>query len=382
MDSLTLEDLKSLSRSTGGVHVSIYMPSARFGPDSQVENSRRLRNLLKTVSEQLAARGMRPAEIDALLAPARLIAEDRPFWLRASDGLAIFIGPTVRWFRLPVDFGESVVISERYYLKPLLAQLGSDRHFYVLALSLKHVHLLRGTFDSLAPVDLEGAPASLSEALQWDNFEKRSLQFHTQTSSASGGRRPAVFHGSGEPDPKEEITRYFRGIDRALKETLTDDAPIILAGVEYLLPLYREVSSIPSLVSESVWGNPDSLGSEALHQRAWAVAQSVFADDRVAAAERIGDLWATSRATADPETLVPAALGGRVETLFVALDREVWGTVNEKDGAVEIHPRYEPGDEDLLDRAALQTLLAGGDIFAVAAAEMPRGDAAVALLRY
>lgn len=382
MDSLTLEHLKSLSRSTGGIHISIYMPSTRFGPDSQVENSRRLRNLLKAVSEQLVERGLRAAEIDALLAPARLMAEDRPFWLRASDGLALFIGPTSKWFRLPVAFEETVVVSERYYLKPLLAHLGSDRHFYVLALSLKHVRLLRGSYDSLALVELEGAPASLSEELQWDNFEKRSLQYHTQTTSASGGRRPAVFHGSGEPDPKEEITRYFRDIDRALKEALTDDAPLILAGVEYLLPLYREVSSIPSLVSEAIPGNPDSLGTEALHARAWAVAQSVFADDRTAAAERIDNLWATARATADPQTLVPAALGGRVETLFVALDRQVWGTVNEHDGAVEIHPRHEPGDEDLLDRAALQTLLAGGDIFAVAAEEMPREGAAVALLRY
>lgn len=382
MDPLSLEDVKSLSRQAGGIHVSIYMPTVRFGPDSQAENAGRLRNLLKQVCMDLDRQGLRASEIDDILAPARLAAEDRQFWLRASDGLAAFLGPSSRLFRLPVPFAESVTVSRRYYLKPLLAHLGSDRPFYVLALSLKHARLLRGSMVSLSPVDLEGAPGSLADALRWDDFEKRSLQFHTQTSSAQGGRRPAVFHGSGEPDPKEEIVRYFRGIDRALKETITPDAPLVLAGVDYLLPLYREVSSMPSLVDDAVLGNPDSLGSDALHDQAWAIAQAVFDAEREHAAGRIDDLWATPRATADPETVVPAALHGRVETLFVALDREIWGTVDANEDSVEIHPRHQPGDEDLLDRAALHTLLSGGDIFAVPAQEMPRDGAAVALLRY
>lgn len=380
MDTLRIDDIKSLSRSTGGMHVSIFLPTIRFGPDSQLENGRRLKNLLRSVADDLASRGMRAAEVDALLAPARLVSEDRPFWLRAGDGLAVFLGPDPAMFRLPVAFTETTVISERYYLKPLLAHLGSDRHFYVLALSLKHVRLLRGSLASLVPVDLEGAPGSLSEALKWDNYEKQSLQYHTQNSAAPGGRRPVVFHGSDEPDPKEEIARYFRDIDRALKEVLTDNAPLVLAGVEYLLPLYREVSSMPTLAPEAVQGNPDSIGPEALHDQAWAIAQSVFSGERTAAAARIEELWATPRATSDPETVLPAALNGRVETLFVALDREVWGTVSAD--TVQIHAHPEPGDEDLLDRAALQTLLAGGDIFAVPANEMPHEGAAVALLRY
>jgi len=106
------------------------------------------------------------------------------------------------------------------------------------------------------------------------------LQFHTQTSLAAGGRRPVVFHGSGEPDPKEEILRYFRGIDRALREVVPPDTPLILAGVDYLLPLYREVSGVPSLVDESIVGNPDSLGLESLHDQAWAIAQAVFDEER------------------------------------------------------------------------------------------------------
>jgi len=157
MDALSLEELTSLCRSTGGPHVSIYMPTVRFGPDSQIENGRILKNLLKIAAEELDSRGVRPREIDTLLAPARVIIEDRPFWLRAEDGLAIFLGPQTAAFRLPGKFPEIVAVSEHYYIKPLLTHLGSNRHFFVLALSLKRVQLLRGTIESLVPVDVTGA---------------------------------------------------------------------------------------------------------------------------------------------------------------------------------------------------------------------------------
>jgi len=261
--------------------------------------------------------------------------------------------------------------------------MGAQQHAYLLALSQKRVRFFRMTRTHLDELDLAGAPANLAEELQWDNFEKPSLQYHTGTSGAPGsGRRPAVFHGSAEPDPKDEITRYFRDIDKALGELLaTNGAPLVLAAVDYLVPLYREVNSIGSLASETVTGNPDALGDAPLHEQAWRIAQGVFDKQRRAVADRIDDLWATAKTTADPETLVTSALQGRVDTLFVALDRQVWGTVGKND-EVAIHAGPAPGNEDLLDLAALETLLAGGTTYALPAEQMPRDVPAVALLRY
>ncbi|HZL07042.1 MAG TPA: hypothetical protein VFE45_16740 [Coriobacteriia bacterium] len=383
MDALTLDDLKSLTSITGPALVSIYLPTVPFGPSSQVENTGRLKGLLKTAEEKLHDLGLRGPQIDSILEPARRLSEDRPFWLRATEGLAVLLGDTIHTYRLPAAPSELVVVGSRFHIKPLLALMGARQHAYLLALSQKRVRLFRMTQAGIDEVDLAGAPANLAEALQWDNFEKRSLQFHTGTSGApGGGRRPAVFHGSGEPDPKDEITRYFRDIDKALGELVADDcAPLVLAAVDYLVPLYREVSSIGCLASETVTGNPDSLGDAALHEHAWRIAEGVFDKERRAVADRIDDLWATPKTTADPETLVTSALQGRVDTLFVALDRQVWGTVGEND-EVAIHAGPAPGNEDLLDLAALETLLAGGTTYALPAEQMPRDVPAVALLRY
>ncbi len=382
MDVLSLPDLKDLSRHGGGPLVSLYMPTQRFGPDSQLENVSRMKGLLKTAAADLASLGFRPAEIDAVLDPVRSLADDRPFWLRAEAGLAVFADGGVRVFRLAAPPAESVTVGSRFHLRPLLSLLGADRHYYLLALSQKRVRLLRGSAAGFSEITLADAPASLAEALRWDDFEKRSLQFHTGTTGAPGGRRPAVFHGSGEPDPKDELTRYFRGIDRALNEHIRDGAPLVLAGVEYLLPLYREISSYPALASDAVAGSPDSLGDVALYERSLAIASAAFEAERHAVAERIDVLWATHRATSDPETFVPAAVGGRVESLFVNTDAQLWGTIDELAGSVEVHSVRQAGDEDLLDLAALRTILAGGDVFPVPGPEMPRDAAAVALLRY
>ena len=51
-------------------------------------------------------------------------------------------------------------------------------------------------------------------------------------------------------------------------------------------------------------------------------------------------------------------------------------------GQVAMHDQPQPGDEDLLDRAAVHTLLASGTVYAVPAAQVPGPGPAAALLRY
>jgi len=47
-----------------------------------------------------------------------------------------------------------------------------------------------------------------------------------------------------------------------------------------------------------------------------------------------------------------------------------------------VHETEEPGDEDLLDVAAIQTVLNSGTVYAVKAEEVPGGGPAAALFRY
>lgn len=381
MDVLSLDTLRELASSHGGTHVSIYLPTKRFAPDAVVENATRLKNLLKAARERLVGRGMRPGDADALLRRAFALAEDRLFWLEARDGLALFIDGSTQAFRLPVQFEESVSVADRFRIRPLLGAPRVDERFYVLSLSLKRPRVLLGSPAEIRELAVEEMPEGLADALKWDDFEKRSLQFHTRTAQTAGGRRPAVFHGSGEPDPKEEISRYFRGIDRVLAEHLDPSTPVVLAAVDYLIPLYRSVSSLPSLALEAVIGSPEGMSDHELHARALDVARGVLEQEKRAAVQRAVQQWASPRVVTEPSTLISAAAERRIETLLIATEGELWGAWRNGDGA-EVHQARHPGDEDLLDLAAALTLRAGGAVHAVEHDLMPQREAAIALLRY
>jgi hypothetical protein len=385
MDDLTIDRALELSRLHDGLRISLFMPTRPFVPGSQTEDATRLKNLLSDAGGQLAERGLRPPRIEALLAPARALAEDRPFWLRAERGLAVFLGPEgMHVFRLPQEVPESVRVNGRYHMRPLLPFVDLRGDYWLLFISQNSVRLYKGTREGLAQVPAASLPSSLGEALRWDDFEKTSLQYHVNAVGTPGGRGMPVYHGNKEPDVKNELARFFRQIDRALTERLTGtDAPLVLAGVDYLIPIYRDVNTYPNLVHEAVLGNAEIMPLPELHEKAVATLQGLAGRESQQFARQIEEAWGSSKTTPDPETIVPAAFLGRVDTLFLAEESsQWWGTYDPDAGRATFHRTPAEGDEDLLDLAALQTLEKGGAVVNLPPEEMPRGQTAVALLRY
>ena len=385
MDIMSTDYLRELGEKRDGWHVSIFMPTHRAGPETQ-QDPIRLKNLLREAGEHLMAAGLRAPEAKARLESASKLVQDSLFWQHQSDGLALFFSSAVAYtYRLPLDFEELVVVAERFHIKPLLPLLSGDGRFYVLALSQSEARLLQGSRYGIDEVDLEGTPTSLAEALRFDDPERR-LQFHTASGPSGGkGSRPAMFHGQGAPsqDQKGEILRYFQKLDAGVRELLAGErAPLVLAGVEYLLPLYREANTYPHLIAGGIEGNPDNLSAKELQQRAWAIIQPRFLEERGAAAERFKQFADTGRASDDLAEIVPAAYHGRVEILFVALDLQQWGAYDPEAGQVQLHQEVEPGDQDLMDFAAVQVLLHGGSVYAVDLEKMPVEASLAAVFRY
>jgi hypothetical protein len=229
----------------------------------------------------------------------------------------------------------------------------------------------------------ESMPKSLSEALKYDDPE-RQLQFHTGA-KPTAGKRPAMYHGHGVgiDENKDNILRYFRQIDRSLKEALhSDRAPFVLAAVDYLFPLYREANSFATLLEEEILGNPDSLPIQQLHQEAWKIVESELAQKRREAAEKYRELSGTGLTARGLEPTLRAAQAGRVDFLFVARGVQEWGRFDEISQELDPHQEQQPGDEDLLDLAAVETLLHGGTVYAVAPQAVPDDSLLACVLRY
>jgi hypothetical protein len=370
IDLLTEADLTELARHGGGAHVSLCMPTHRAGPDTR-QDPIRFKNLVTRAATLLTDQhGLSDREADALLAPARDLGADGEFWQYQADGLAVFLAPgTVRTVRVPLALGEEVTVGPRFRLRPLLPLLAGDGHFLLLALSQNEVRLYEGTRFTIAELDPGPIPGSIAEALAHEDPESQ-LQLRT-------GGEAGMYHGHGEGDEidKQRLERYLRAVDRGLVERVGAGrrTPLVLAAVGYYLPMYAEVTSLPDLADRAVEGNPENRSSEELHAAAWDIVAPRFAAARREAIEAWHAAEATGTTSNEVAAIVLAALEGRIDTLFLAGDAPVWGRLDgDVSPSVEVHDAPQPGDDDLLDLAAAETILTGGTVY-TAEPDVPDG---------
>jgi Bacterial archaeo-eukaryotic release factor family 7 len=387
MDLFRSEEFKDLASKTDEVCISIYMPAHRVGYEQQ-QDPVRLKNLLDEAEERLIASGIRSSDARALLDSARQLLVDSDFWQHQSDGLAVFIdGESTLKYRLPLNFDELIFIGERFYIKSLLPMLSNDGQFFVLAISLNDVRLLQGTRYTVDAIEMGNVPTSMAEAL-WFEDPERQLQWHSATQSPGGrGERPAAYHGHGaiEDDLKNNILRYFQRVDRELVDLLqNNNSPLVVAGVDYMLPIYQEANTYPNLIEEGITGNPDDLSPKDLHQRAWEVVGPFFSTSQQEAIARYEEQagMGSDKASNDIQEVVKAAVYGRVDTLFVAIDMQCWGDFDAQEDTVLVHENFQDADQDLLDLAALHTINNSGIVYALPVVKVPGGEVLAAIFRY
>lgn len=373
-----------------GPCVSIYMPTQRVEAEL-AQNPIRLKNLAREAREQLRERSTRAADIDAIMRPVdALLDRDDTLWYAAGDGLALFLTPEQSFvYRLPLRFEELAFVNQRFHLKPLFPLIASNNRFYLLALSQQRVRLYQGTHYRLSEVESTAIPPDIWEAVLKYEEEEQSVQFHTGVKmNAPGGRKDQIVHGQGRQDgdvlsPHSKLRRFFQKVNEGVMETLRDErAPLLLAGVEYYLPIYREANSYQHLIADQiVAGNPDALSSKELHAKAWQIMEPFFQlsqEESIAQfKEHIGrgDLAST-----DLREIVPAAFFSRVDTLFVPIGHHVWGHYDPDANRVAIADEKAQGVDDLLDLAAVQTYLKGGTVHALREENMPTDSEPLAAL--
>jgi hypothetical protein len=342
----------------------------------------RLKNLLTKARSELVASGLRGPEADKLLVPATRLRGDSHFWAELGDGLALFLtAEQMRTFRLPKPVAELVVVADGFHLKPLLAVVATGEVFYVLALSQGEVRLLQGGRYGISELELGDIPASLTEALWFDDRE-RQLQLHG-ANRVGRGLVTATFHGHAmdKDTSEEDLLRFLGAVAHGVRQIIGGRrAPLVLAGVGYLLPLYRQVSRQQVIVEGAIVGNPEQVTPAELHTLAWPLVEPWFGRDRRKAAAAF--LAGSGKTVGRIRDGVVAAFQGRVESIFVPVGRQCWGTFDPATMTVDEREERQSGDRDLLDVAAAFTLINGGNVFAVEPEALPGSDPIAAVLRF
>jgi hypothetical protein len=372
--------------------VTVTMPTHRESHQHQ-QDQIRFKNLLDGAAELLEAEGFARTDIKALLDPAREdLQEDIDFWQNQLDGLCVFRSKDFLYaYRLPYAFKELVVVGPRFHIKPLLPILSGDGQYYLIALTQDEIDVYVGTRYELTELNLSDLPEDL-----WDLLIPkgggRIQQWHTGT-QASGGHpsaraRPAAFHGHGAvgQQTEDDILKLYHKVDEVITPDLGDEEiPLLLAGGDDLIALYEEANTYPYLVDDAaIRMNPAGLSHEELHERAWEILGPRFTEDRAEAQQTYEMLAAkgSTRASDDLKEIVSAAYFERVALLFVARDREIWGSFDSETNDLRVDETSTAQNEDLLDLATLHTIFNGGMVYVVDADEMPAESSTAAVFRY
>ncbi len=380
------KELRELASFRADSCVSIFMPTHRAGAEIQ-EDPIRLKNLAARAEQELLDRGLRSPEAKKILEKPKKLIKDGLFWHYQSDGLAIFSAKDFyRVYRIPLRFKERCVVSDRFYIKPLLPALRGNERFFVLALSQKGVKLFEGSAYGIGEVDTGNLVENLSSLLKAYKGEKH-LQFHSGAAekTAGGFERVPIFHGHGpgKEDKKDKIYRYFMAIDRVLRDYLTkNNAPVVLCGVDYLIPMYKEITGLNRIADGAITGNPDELSTKEIHRRALEILSDDFTLPLKRAIEKYRELAGTGHTSTDVKEIAPAAHKGMVEILFVDVDATIWGRYEEETEEVVIHEERQPDSEDILDICAVESYFRGGAVYAYTRNEMPEDEPIAAVFRF
>ncbi len=342
----------------------------------------RLRNALRTLEEKLQHKLGDSKEIRALLEPL-LDPTELLESAQGGQGLMVFRSADVFtsiWTREPAR--EEVVVADHFQIRALLPQLLGERKFYILALSQKHVRLLRCSDNSSEEVELPAGTPTNYETWMDTAKPDHDLDNRVATGPSSGTSGGVLFGtGTGKEKKDQYLLHFYRAVDNGVHDARRNDAaPLVLAGVEYELSLYHAVTENEHVVPGGVHGAPDGLKGGELHARAIELANEYFQGPLKKALANLEEAGAERRSTTVKE-IVAAAWDGRVTHLFLHEGAEYRGVFRVETHQVKKHDTNGE-EEDLLNASAVQTLAHGGNVFVLSGDRMPNGVAAAALFRW
>jgi hypothetical protein len=382
MNRIRRADLDILVKHTAGPCVSLFMPCTPGSRDSR-EDAVRIRELADQAERELIDQGMRRPEAEQLVAAIRALPDDEGNWQYRGQGLAAFAAPAFfQFLHATSPLNPALFVDERFHIVPLVQQLAGDDRFFVLALSQDAVRLFEGDATEIKEVPLVDLPRALDSALNAEleqgGGQKPLLQDGSigRPASALPGKRGAT--GRRQVDLGQLMNVVAGVIDRHLNG---EHAPLVLACVEGTAPLFRAESGYKYIVDEFIAGAPDHLTPHQLHTKAWPLVQPALAGHERWCEQRLLEAGG-AQVSFGLANIVPAAISGRVSALFLDCSQDRWGRYDPANHAAEVHDQRLPGDQNLVELAAAETIRLGGDVFPLRPGSRIQAEEAEALLRF
>lgn len=359
----TIEQLRALPTNIGPC-ISIYLSPYTSG-GRPVSFLPQLHEVIKAAGQALASTSLAQNQQERLLQPLRDFANQEHE--TTHDSLVIFCADNLlEAFRIHSRLPESMHIANNFFIKPLITAVGHIHEFDILALSQKHVRLFRCTDQSVTPVPLPaGFPKSVQEAEALD-IPDHVLEARSAAGSSSGTTGRIHF---GTDTLREKTNRYlhdfFKIIDREINHLLLEkQQPLLVAGTDRELALYRRVSTYPYLLDAGITCSPEHLTEAELHKRALEALKAQDIRDEEQLLLHLTEKAPVRTAPTDLSAILVAARSGQIDHLFLS----------GKDSTTV--------DDETVNLIALETIRHRGQISTFRYIDLPSGGALAVTFRY
>ncbi len=381
---LPREKFEILAKKHGKRCVTIYLPMHKKGKEQNEHLAQaNLKKCLTNVRKLLTTYQICDEEIVNYLKPIEKLIANIELWRNPSKGLPIFLDQKgLSYYTLPISFKTKIYVASNFYVTPLIPLYYNTTIYYLLELSQDYVKFYEASKYGLTDLNIKSfAPNKLEKAVGFD-FRQKMLQFRTGHNIFSSG----AFHGHGEgkDDEKKELFTFFRAIDKGIKQALKNkSAPLVVACVNRLFDTYKQVNTYTNLYIKNISGDPEFKNKSILHKESWELIQNYFEKTKKAKLNQFTEMYNTPKVSYQINEIIPAAVDGKIDTLFVSKNTDLFGVYNTENRHLILNDKKEIQNGSLINLASVNTVFKGGEVYLLDAEDMPEhGKILNALFKY
>ena len=378
MRPLNEDLLRELAAREAPLCLSLYLEVARGGGEhDQIRIA--LKNAKAAAAEWIEAADFGEEEVRAVR--ERLEALDYKDVVGSHDGhVAVFIAPDLTEVVDTRVDETGVHAGTRFRLAPLLTSLERTPEHAILVATKDRACLYRAHGGVLKKEEVENMPESLADISKFTDMQEKGNVHGREDSGIPGSYKggQAVATGASGPqgvphhsmgghdwrqDKEQDLREYANAlINTAGRHLSGRNIPLVVAADERLYGMIRENSEYPFLADRGITVNPDDMDEERLRQEAAACLETAVEERRAEAWDKVAMSLGRKdgEASEDPADIVTSAAAGRVAHLFARTGARLPGRFDSQSLTAEPD---EEGPDDLVDRAIVETLRNGGDIF-------------------
>ncbi|KAF5082653.1 Bacterial archaeo-eukaryotic release factor family 8 [anaerobic digester metagenome] len=357
--------------------ISIYVDTHIKKPD-RLENPIRFKNLVKEAQASLKDKEFKGFK--DLFSLFKEMEEDALFWEGATESMAI-LGDEDECivYKLPVNVKSLAIVSDSFYIKPLLRSFQSNGHYHVLGLNRDNFVLFEADRYGITEIPVDASDATMEGVL---GTEKTAP--HLSVASIGGDQSMYHGHGGAKDERKVDQEKFFRHVDTFVLEQYSkkQKIPLILVSPDEHQGEFRKLSKNNFLIDEGIKIDGDALDKKSLYVKVQDVMQERFKKelkDRMAA---FSEAHAKDLGSDDVIQIGRAIVEGKVASLYLEENTVHPGRFDPQLGTVMQGEIADPRVGDVYDDMAEVVLSRGGEVLILSKDEMPTERDLAAVYRY